>query len=252
MARAAVLALIAAVAACAEGNKNGPQDAPPPRIDAAIDSNGCAVQPCSVLPQCGCGGNTACDVDQIDDDGTACRAINASGNETAACGSPLECDRGYACIGGVSFRSCKKYCDGDPDCTPPRGKCIYVVTDSNNQPIADIPKVCSSNCDPTDTSGASCPSSMKCTIFRYASADVVDCSPSGPEVQGGDCTGTGAGIEAKCAKGFQCTTLDGGTSYKCRRVCSAPGTMTGCGANTCVGFAPAVTIGGASYGVCGP
>lgn len=247
MARAVVLAL---VAACAQGNKASSDAAPKP-ADAEIDSNGCAVQPCSILPQCGCLGNTACDVDLADEMGTACRAINAAGTETATCTMPRECDGGFACIGGVSFRSCKKYCSGDADCGAPRGKCIYTVTDSNGLAIADVPKLCSSNCDPTDTTAASCPDTMKCTIFAL-SEYVVDCSPAGTMTQGADCKGPNGAIEARCAKGHQCTTTDSGATFKCRRVCSAPGTTTGCGTEMCIGFAPAIVIGGTSYGVCGP
>jgi len=170
MARVVVLALVAAsIGACAGANVGPVDSAPPGQSDALIDGNGCATQPCSILPQCGCNGNTACDVDLVDEDGAACRPINAPGTETSSCTAPNECDRGFACIGGSSFRSCKKYCSGDADCGAPRGKCIYTITNDNNVPITDVPKVCSSNCEPTDTTAAGCPSTMKCTLFAITS-----------------------------------------------------------------------------------
>jgi hypothetical protein len=258
MARAAALVLVVGGLACAQGNR-APQDAPPVQRDATIDGNGCSVQPCSILPQCGCTGNTTCDADSTDASGTACRSINVMGTETSTCGGPQECDAGYACVGGVSFRSCKKYCSGDADCGAPRGRCAYTLTGNGGQPIADVPKVCSSNCDPADTTGASCPSTMKCTIFNIGPSGmpdfVADCSPAGSMTQGADCknpTATGGPIESRCAKGYQCITFDSGTTYQCRRICTAPGTTTGCGANMCTGFTPAVTIGGTTYGICNP
>ena len=162
----AVLAFALAIAGCARGDHESNADArafiP---TDVAVDSNGCSVQPCSVLPQCGCTGNTTCDLDVSDYDGTACRTINLEGTETAMCTNSMECDRGYVCLGSADFASCKKYCGADTDCGAPRGQCIYKVTDSSGQAISGIPEVCSSNCEPTDTSAAMCPSTYKCTLF---------------------------------------------------------------------------------------
>src|SRR5215213_7847671 len=125
MVRAAVLALGIALGACAQGSV-APADMAPQMRDAAIDSNGCSMQPCSILPQCGCNGNTACDLDLQDNSGTTCRSININGNETATCTNQMECDRGFVCLGSA-FASCKKYCSGDADCGAPRGRCIYTV-----------------------------------------------------------------------------------------------------------------------------
>lgn len=254
MRRAVVLA--ASLMACARGENSGPQDAPPVGpVDAAIDGNGCATQPCSILPQCGCNGNNACDVDVVDEDGTACRPINMSGTEDDTCNGPNECDRGYVCLGGVSFRSCKKYCSDTADCGAPRGSCIYTIS-GDNGPIADVPKACSSNCDPVDTNAAGCPSSMKCTLYTVNNngtpTNIVDCSPAGTEVQGDDCTGANGGVEAQCAKGYTCAKLTSEATYKCRRLCNAPGTTTGCNGQMCLGYTPAYTLAGVSYGVCLP
>jgi hypothetical protein len=100
---------------------------------------------------------------------------------------------------------------------------------------------------------------MKCTLFAITknmmSVKLADCSPAGTMVQGGDCTNptnTSTGVEARCAKGYQCVKLGAETTFKCRRICAAPGTTTGCGANMCTGFTDAHTIGAVTYGVCGP
>lgn len=253
---AVVLALVAGLGGCANGNV-APIDSAPGRSDASIDSNGCAMQPCDILPQCGCNGNTACDVDVMDSVGTTCRSINAAGREASSCTIPNECDREFACLGGAAFASCKKYCTDDVDCGAPRGKCIYSIT-SGGSAIAGIPNACSSNCEPTDTTAAGCPSMMKCTLFavnkNMVSVKLADCSPAGTLVQGGDCTNptTMGGNEARCAKGFQCVKLGAETTFKCRRICSAPGTATGCATDTCRGFTEPHTIGAVSYGVCGP
>jgi hypothetical protein len=162
------------------------------------------------------------------------------------------------CLGGSAFASCKKYCTDDVDCGAPRGKCIYTITSAGTA-LGGIPNACSSNCEPTDTTAAGCPPMMKCTLFAITknmmSVKLADCSPAGTMVQGGDCTNptnTSTGVEARCAKGYQCVKLGAETTFKCRRICAAPGTTTGCGANMCTGFTDAHTIGAVTYGVCGP
>lgn len=253
----AVLALVTLVA-CARGRGTTADSNDEPIVDvAAIDGNGCSVQPCSILPQCGCFANTTCDVNMLLQDGTTCRPINAMGTEASTCGGPNECDRGYVCLGGLTFRSCKKYCTDDADCGAPRGNCIYTIS-STSGPIPDVPKVCSSNCDPTDPVAAGCPSTMKCTLGlgteNMVDTTIVDCTPAGTEVQGGNCTnggGTG-GLEARCAKGFQCTRF-GTNPFFCRKVCTEPGVMSAqCGGQLCNGFQPPLTMAGVTYGVCAP
>lgn len=254
------------VAACARGGSN-PTDgavadtAVAPR-DVAADGNGCATQPCSILPPCGCSAATACDVDSSDDTGTACRSVLMPGTETMACDSATDCDSGYVCVGGASFASCKKYCDDDPDCGSPRGQCVYTLT-ANGAPLAGIPQVCSSNCEPTDTSAAGCPASYKCTLYTVNEGGTVqhvsDCSPAGTGTQGSPCsnaTNTGP-FESMCAKGYQCIKLSSETSYKCRRICSPPtdvgvGSPSCGGTERCLGFDPPHAMGATSYGICLP
>jgi hypothetical protein len=248
--RFAVLALCA-LAACAKAASSGTQgDAAPDTakpIDAAIDGNGCAAQPCTILPQCGCAGQTACDVDTSDNMGTACRPVNVPGRETSACTSLDRCDKGYVCLGGSSYATCKKYCMADADCGTPRGRCAIDIS-SGGMPIAGIPSACSSNCNPISTSAPECPPSYKCSLFTAthngSQVKITDCSPAGTGTQGANCMGN----ESLCAPGYLCTTLDG-TNYACRRVCNKTAN-TGCtGSQTCLGFTTPHTV-DIEYGVC--
>jgi hypothetical protein len=255
MHRLAVLLALAAVTACAKGS-SAPTDAAVDGrnlADASIDSNGCSVQPCSILPQCGCPGQNACDLDETDKVGTACRNILTPGTETSTCTMNKQCDQNFTCIGGSAYASCKKYCTADVDCGSPRGKCVLQFGSAG----PDVPKFCSSNCDPTDASAANCPSTFKCTLYSASSGGttykIADCSLAGTGTQGTDCTSGSQPFEAKCAKSFQCAQLVGDTTFKCRKICTAPGTTTAqCGGQTCIGYSPPHTIGATTYGVCGP
>src|SRR5687768_9039538 len=112
MGRSALTFVLAAAAlvACARGGGQTSDAAPdtPGPIDAAIDGNSCSAQPCTILPQCGCGGTQACDVDTSDSMGAACRSVLVEGNETATCSALDRCAKGYVCLGGAAA-SCKKY-----------------------------------------------------------------------------------------------------------------------------------------------
>src|SRR6185503_2688665 len=181
-------------------------------IDSMIDGNGCMVQPCSILPQCGCGmGANACDVDVSDNMGTACRAVNQPGKETSTCTSLDKCDKGYVCLGGGSFASCKKYCQMDADCGTPRGRCAIDIN-GGGMPIAGIPSACSSNCNPLSTSAPECPATYKCGLFTNihngSPVKLADCTPAGTGTQGVNCKSGTLGNESLCAAGFTCTTTD--------------------------------------------
>lgn len=257
MGRVVLLLAIATTVACAKGSTpdNDMQPVPDAPVPVDAEHNGCAVQPCSILPQCGCSGSTACDLDDSDDEGTACRAITTAGMETTACASLTDCERGFICLGGTGA-SCKRYCESDVACGTPRGKCVLTVR-VDGTPVAGIPAVCTSNCDPRDTTAALCPSKHKCTLFTVTrdgtSHKVVDCSLAGTRTQGGDCTsGTGPN-EAMCAKGYQCVKFTSETTYKCRRICTGPtANSSQCSNMQCVGFGTPHTVGGVTYGVCAP
>lgn len=246
---------LAALSACAKagsGSTDAATDSSRP-IDAMVDGNGCAVQPCSILPQCGCGGANACDIDLSDSMGTACRPVTSAGQETATCNGPDACDKGFVCLGGSSFASCKKYCSTDADCGSPRGLCVLDIT-NNGVALPGIPPACSSNCDPTSTSPAECPSTYKCGLFTATHngqpVKIADCSPAGTGTQGTNCKVGTSGIDSMCGKGYMCTTVDGGTNYNCRRICNKSPGPSNCGAQTCIGFTTPHTINGVEYGVC--
>lgn len=243
-----------AIAGCAKANHGGPDGRPDagPAADAAPpDANNCATQPCDILTQCGCASTQACDVDGGDLVGTACRAIDASGTETNACVSLTDCDRGYVCLGGSGASSCKKYCDSTADCAAPRGMCVIDITDGVN-PIAGLPSVCSSGCDPANTAAGGCPAGFKCTMYTTThdsvDYDVADCTPAGVGGQGASCQGAGSGDDALCAANQLCTTVNG-TTFNCRRICTNVGGSCG-GGLSCIGFGTPFVLAGTEYGVC--
>lgn len=250
-------ALIACTLACATaGNQGQPTDGQP-SSDAAtdapleIDANNCAMQPCTILPQCGCASDAACDIDGNDLNGGACRPVNATANpEGGACSSPAGCAAGTVCLAsGV----CKKYCDGNDDCVAPRGQCVIEIQ-SGGTPVPNVPLVCSSGCDPSNNAAAGgCPTGKKCGMFvvdrNGVELDIADCSTAGALTQGGNCTGAGNGDDNLCAVDHSCTTLNG-TVFNCRRVCQIGGAAVCGGGLACIGFNPPINIGGAEYGVC--
>lgn len=226
-----------------------------PDIDAPVampDANMCATQPCDILTKCGCAAGNACDIDFSDLMGTACRPINIAGHETDTCVSTNNnCDAGFVCLGSAAGRSCKKYCSTNADCGAPRGQCVIDITNGST-PIAGAPSVCSSNCDPTNVAAGSCPAGYKCNLFQAthngSTVNIVDCDPSvGAGTQGANCTAGTAGNDALCAANHSCTTLNG-TTFNCRKICNKA--ASNCGAMTCIGFNPALTVGGIEYGVC--
>ncbi|MEZ4401340.1 MAG: hypothetical protein R3B06_15045 [Kofleriaceae bacterium] len=216
--------------------------------DAAIDANTCSTQPCSLYPQCGCTAPLTCDIDFTDLMGTACRAVNAPGMEGSTCGSFSECAAGYVCAGG----RCHRYCDTDASCPQPRGMCAIQITDQGGAPIAGA-VTCSANCNPAQSAAGGCPAGQKCGFFTVmrgtppASVDIVDCATPGAGAHGAACT-----TDATCAADTLCSTVN--AAQRCRRVCTRPAGNE-CAAvpgTTCVGFNPALTVGGTEYGVCGP
>src|SRR5678816_3168401 len=120
-----LLPFVLALIACANASQDD-VDAPKP-VDVLIDGNGCPVQPCTILPQCGCPGLSACDLDVLIGAGTSCRTISTQGRETDACDSLDDCDKGYVCLGPAGSGSCKKYCNADAECGTPRGRCAMDV-----------------------------------------------------------------------------------------------------------------------------
>jgi hypothetical protein len=249
------LVLMLALVACAKGEGTSTDAAPDTGkpSDGAIDAFACSQMPCSILPQCGCVGVRACDLDATDSMGTACRSILSPGQETATCTALDRCDAGYVCLGPSGSATCKKYCNADAECGTPRGRCAIDITNAGT-PVTGIPSVCSSNCDPLSTAQApECPTNFKCGLFTTthagAQVKIASCTAAGAGTQGTSCKQGTTGNEALCGRGYLCTTIDGGTNFNCRRVCNKTAN-TGCvGAQTCIAFNPphAMDI---EYGVC--
>jgi hypothetical protein len=220
-------------------------------VDSVPDANTCAVQPCSILPQCGCAADSACDIDTSDLMGGACRAITSPGVSSNTCNGPKDCDRGYVCLGPTGSASCHKYCSQDTDCGTSRGQCVIDIASGGNV-IPGVPPACSSECDPTSTNPLECPPTHTCSLFTTthngAQIKISDCSKAGTGVQTTSCKVGTAGDDSLCGKGYLCTTLDGGSNFNCRRICQV--TASNCGARTCKTFTTPYTIKGVEYGVC--
>jgi hypothetical protein len=260
MRRPWLMLVLVAISACARGapfqNDAAVDTTTSGKMDASLDANNCAQQPCTILPACGCGGANTCDIDQTDFKGTSCRAVNAMGTETSTCTSPSQCGAGYVCLGSAAGAACKKYCSTTADCGTPRGQCV-IHPSANNMAITGIPAVCSSNCDPIATSSPECPSTWKCVIAtatdNNATVNIADCAPAGAGNQSAACVTGGNPDDTLCNKGYACSTTTTDTAPKCRRYCK-PGTANngGCGSNSCLVYSPAFKINGVEYGICSP
>lgn len=228
-------------------------------IDAPTDANTCPTAPCDLYAQCGCTSPLVCDLDFTDLVGNSCRAVNMAGTETSSCvqggtPSPSYCAGGYVCLGGATDASCERYCDASSDCGQPRGQCVIQVT-NNNVPIPNV-QVCSSNCNPLNSAAGPCPPGQgKCGFFTVNNAltgnvarDVVQCTAPGAGAHGAACTN-----DTTCSADTLCTTVN--ALSRCRRVCNRTTGGSECASvagTTCIGFNPALTIGGTEYGVCAP
>jgi hypothetical protein len=262
MIRACTLLVLLGACARAESPQQGKSDAPvggddtAKQIDAAPDIDAsCMSSSCDILAQTGCCPAQACDIDTSDLNGSACRKVNHMGHETNICGNLLDCDQGFVCLGPTSASSCKKYCSSNADCAAPRGQCVIDITNGTT-PIPGIPSVCSSGCDPANTAAGGCPTGFKCGLFtathQGTTYNIADCEKvSIAGAQGAACKVGTNGDDTKCASDFLCTTVDSGTNFNCRRICTTVGSAGGvCGGMTCIGFATPLTIAGVQYGVC--
>jgi hypothetical protein len=193
----------------------------------------------------------ACDLGSAS--GTACRAANAGGVEGQTCAYTTACAIGYTCVGNGSDFSCEKYCASTSECISPRGQCVDQLVDGSNQPIAGA-VTCSSNCDPTQTTNALCPTGWTCDLYNSTymgtTYNTVDCRRAGTATQGQTCSNTVA-----CAAGYTCVSVTSGgtTTMQCARLC-APPSNTGCPANTtCQSFGTPFKVPsgtGTEYGAC--
>jgi hypothetical protein len=252
---ALVMLALALALGCARGNAGGNStvdssnkgsDASTP-IDAGIDGNGCATQPCDIPTQCGCAAGMACDIDSMTSTATACRAVTMQGMETSTCPADTDCARGYVCVGDGTNDACEKYCQSNMDCTGPRGQCVDQLVDASNNPIPGA-VVCSSDCDPSLVNNSmTCPAGWTCDLYTatYMTMmyDIVDCRKAGTKTENQACSAT-----ALCAAGYSC--VNDGISDVCARICKYP-TGTNCPTGTTCGeFQTPFTVGGTEYGVC--
>jgi hypothetical protein len=106
-----------------------------------------------------------------------------------------------------------------------------------------------------NSAAGGCPAGDKCGLFTVNNAltgnvdrDIVDCTVAGTGTHGTACT-----TDATCASDTLCTTVSALT--RCRRTCNRTTGGSECAAiagTSCIGFNPALTIGGTEYGVCAP
>jgi hypothetical protein len=231
-------------------------------VDAPVvgpDASACARTPCDILTQCGCEGTPAtpvCDLDfaMLATGNTKCRADMFSGNETTVCTMATTCDGGHVCVGG----RCARYCDADDDCPGAGGLCIIDITQGNPpMPIPNAPKVCSTDCVPSNPANPTCPTGWGCHIYLYdpntsTMGDerfLTDCDAPGTLATGATCARSD-----QCAPGADCVTLNPG-GPQCRPTCTCPGGncaagICPAGAGTCRGYTTPISIGGVTYGAC--
>ena len=238
-------------------NDAGPQTGQP---DGGPGSQ-CNKQPCDLVPQCGCTGSDACDLDGTDlpNGKTQCRAVTTPGAEDANCNTLDDCAGGYVCLG--SNGQCREYCQGDTDCSA-LGYCLLDVTyDSGGGNFMPVPgaSTCTKACQPHMASNNGCPSTPQfgCRMFidnpdgvddngdEYFLTDCTTAVQTGGQ-QDADCS---ANFGADCAAGFDCVGV--GTESLCKQICVVGGANTCGGALTCNAFGdPQPIIGGVTYGFC--
>lgn len=240
--------------ACATAGRDNPSDGPTsdgptPDVELPPDANSCVTQPCDILTECGCPANQACDIDDDDLMGTACRTVGGTAkDEDGACSVASGCKSGLVCIGQPGH--CRAYCDDTADCGSPRGICAITIT-ANGQPIPGIPKTCTSNCDPVNAAAGGCPATEKCGLFTLdvngVATNIVDCEAAGNSTQGQSCTNQGVADDRVCAKDHVCVTQ--GANNTCRKTCVVGETGI-CTAGVCTSFTTAFIVGGKNYGFC--
>ncbi|MBK9031036.1 MAG: hypothetical protein IPL61_06825 [Myxococcales bacterium] len=110
---------------------------------------------------------------------------------------------------------------------------------------------CSANCSPTNSAAGGCPAGQKCGFFTTTRAgnplDILDCATPGAGAIGAACTS-----DATCSSNTLCSTYN--AQQRCRKVCTRPAgnECVSVAGTTCVGFNPALSVGGTEYGVCAP
>jgi hypothetical protein len=164
----------------------------------------------------------------------------------------------HVCVGG----RCRKYCDDEMDCAGPGGVCLIELTYGNPPMMIPMaPKTCTTDCNPTATTNATCPANWACHIY------VQDPTPGGMtgdetfltdcDAPGGGAVGATCASNRDCGASRDCVTLNPG-GPQCRPTCVCPngncaaGMCPG-GTGSCRGYTTPVVIGGpggTTYGAC--
>jgi hypothetical protein len=188
---------------------------------------------CGVFPQCGCGTQQTCEVDQNALDGSSsCVQAGTIGVGGACNQTAGQCAPGLTCIWG----ECHAYCGTDgSQCTTPNTNYCVNLTDSNNQPIQNL-LVCHNDCNLQDPS--SCGGGTEGCV--YFDVDTVDCYPVGGST-------TCSASSSFCKPGDVCV-YDGVSAYTCSPWCRIG--LNDCTSGTCNPFSTPPTVNSQEYGYC--
>jgi len=229
------VAMIGAAAACSTQNGTGGK--------GAGGNNNCSEQPCSLVPQCGCGASEECTIDAMGAHFCAMVGIGTPGQDCSTHG----CVAGSACIatktatGSASL--CAAFCKQDSDC--PGSTCSRHVSDGKGGVLPVM--LCADTCDPAANTGCTSPGTA-CLIGQESTGAMrsyAQCAiPNGTATLGAACSPS-----APCAPGLICGQSPAGTS-SCFQYCTMDG-KDGCPMGTkCVGFATPLVIGAVTFGAC--
>lgn len=201
--------------------------------DGADDGGDAACEPCDPVEQCGCIEGEACYIGG-DAPEPSCAGAGEAGGE-GACTDDADCAPGFGCaIQGQRGRHCQRYCNVDADCGGGLRLCNRAAGSAT-----DI-QLCTSNCDPVDTSA--CAFDEKCTLSQGAGGRWdARCLEHDGVVFGAECID-----QFDCEPGLLCVDFAGIGS--CEVLCTIGGTE--CGAGFCEGFFPPVEFVGLEYGFC--
>lgn len=233
-----VVASLASLAGCAEGEKDVPFAPSDAAIDVPVSTTDATgdVPPepscvpegavaCTVFPQCGCTATQNCNVTSMTGE-TTCVAAGTDGLHEA-CGGAGECQKGMQCVGGL----CVPFCASDADCTiagSPRCKTVQTGL-----------KVCLAQCDVRDPA-AVCGANRGC-FFPFEGDDTTECSAAAFSTVKGGCTTN----KFACAPGYTCVN-----NADCFKWCRMGTTGDCVSGQTCTSLTPKVTKGTVEYGTC--
>ncbi len=211
-----------------------PNDSGPPQDAGGSCQKAPPSNVCGVYPQCDCGANQTCEVDQTKLDGSsACVQAGSTQLGGACTATANQCAAGLTCIWG----QCHAYCGQDGAlCTVTNTNYCVNLTDQNTNPIPNL-LVCHNDCELADPN--SCGGNGEgCVFFK---TDQVDCYPVGTS------TATCNATTSICPPGGVCLTDQ--TNYFCLPWCRIGG--NDCTSGTCNSLGTsAPMVNGQEYGYC--